>query len=85
MTFGCKIDGKAFVPKDGGGLSGLKTEYLFLGNGPGGGWFLNIVGANRALNSLPTVSIATDSLLLIEGNTYQLKKLKGVRKRSTYS
>ena len=35
MTFGCKIDGKVFVPKDGGGLSGLKTEYLFLGNGRG--------------------------------------------------
>lgn len=77
MTFGCKIDGKVFVPKDGGGLSGLKTEYLFLGNGQGGGWFLNIGAANRVDNPRKNVAIETDSLLLIEGNSYVLKKMKG--------
>lgn len=77
MTFGCKIDGKVFIPKDGGGLSGLKTEYLFLGNGPGGGWFLNIGAANRIDNPRRNIGIETDSLLLIEGNSYELKKMKG--------
>ncbi|MBK8089232.1 MAG: hypothetical protein IPK31_15550 [Chitinophagaceae bacterium] len=80
MTFGCKIDGEVFIPKDGGGLSGLKTEYLFLGNGPGGGWFLNIAAVDRSSNVLPRVAITTDSLLLVEGNTYQLVKQKGFAK-----
>ncbi|MBY0477079.1 MAG: hypothetical protein K2Q24_05500 [Chitinophagaceae bacterium] len=80
MTFGCKIDGKVFVPKGGNGYSGIITEYPFLGNGPGGGWFLNIVAANRAASNLPTVSITTDSLLLIQGTAYQLKKQKGFAK-----
>jgi hypothetical protein len=37
MTFGCKIDGKVFLPKSGNGVPGIITEYPFLGNGPGGG------------------------------------------------
>lgn len=78
MTFGCKIDGKVFIPKDGGGLSGLKTEYLFLGNGPGGGWFLNIAARDRSTTtSRPGISITTDSLLLVEGIQYELQKQKG--------
>ncbi len=43
----------------------------------GGGWYLNIVGTNRASESMPAVSITTDSLLLAEGNTYHLQKQKG--------
>ena len=37
MTFGCKVDGKVFVPKDGKGKPGLYVQYVYLGNGPGGG------------------------------------------------
>ena len=78
MTFGCKIDGKVFLPKDGGGFPGILIEYPFLGNGPGGGWFLNIAARDRSVSSSkPGVSITTDSLLLEEGNTYQLQKQKG--------
>ena len=36
MTFGCKVNGKVFVPKDGNGKPGLFVQYAFLGNGPGG-------------------------------------------------
>jgi hypothetical protein len=36
MSFGCKIDGQIFVPKDGGGRSGLRIEYANLGTDPGG-------------------------------------------------
>ena len=78
MTFGCKIDGKVFLPKGGDGYPGIIIEYPYLGNGPGGGWFLNIATRDRsASSSRPGVSITTDSLLLLEGNTYQLQIQKG--------
>ena len=79
MTFGCKVNGKVFVPKTGDGIPGLIVEYPFLGNGPGGGWFLNIAAVDRTSDFLPRVSVTTDSLFLIEG-TYQLKKEKGFAK-----
>ena len=37
MTFGCKVNGKVFVPKDGRGKPGLYVQYVNLGTGPGGG------------------------------------------------
>ena len=37
MTFGCKVNGKVFVPKDGNGRPGLYVQYVNLGPGPGGG------------------------------------------------
>jgi len=78
MTFGCKVNGKVYLPKGGDGYPGIITEYPFLGNGPGGGWFLNIATRDRSISSSrPGVSITTDSLLLIEGNTYQLQVQKG--------
>ena len=39
MTFGCKVNGKVFVPKDGRGKPGLYVQYVNLGAGPGGGGF----------------------------------------------
>ncbi len=80
MTFGCKVNGKVFVPRGGEGYPGIITEYPFLGNGSGGGWFLNIAAVDRSSDFLPRVSITTDSLFLEEGNTYQLKKEKGYAK-----
>lgn len=77
MTFGCKINGKILIPKGGNGFPGILTEYPFLGNGPGGGWFLSIIGTDRKSEGMPAVSIATDSLLLVEGNTYNLEDKKG--------
>lgn len=78
MTFGCKVNGKVFVPKSGDGFPGIITEYPFLGNGQGGGWFLNIATRDRSISSSrPGISITTDSLLLVEGNTYQLQTQKG--------
>ncbi len=37
MTFGCKINGKVFVPRDGRGKPGLYCQYVNLGSGEGGG------------------------------------------------
>lgn len=77
MTFGCKIDGKVFVPKDGRGKPGLFCQYVNLGTGSGGGWFLNVPATDWASGSLTSVNIETDSLLFIEGQTYQFKNQKG--------
>ncbi len=38
-TFGCKVNGKVFVPKDGRGRPGLYVQYVNLGSGIGGGGF----------------------------------------------
>ena len=75
MTFGCKIDGKVFVPKGSNAGPDISAQYLFLGTGPGGGWWLNLSAANR--EEAKGVYIRTDTLLLLEGNSYVLKKQKG--------
>lgn len=35
-TFGCKVNGKVFVPRDGKGKPGLYCQYVNLGEGEGG-------------------------------------------------
>ena len=75
MTFGCKINGQIFLPKDGNGRPGLYVQYVNLGNVPDGGWHLNIPAYNYSTNK--GVSIETDSLFLTEGMTYQFKTTVG--------
>jgi hypothetical protein len=75
MTFGCKVNGQIFLPKDGNGRPGLYVQYVNLGNVPDGGWHLNIPAYNYSTNK--GVSIETDSLLLVEGMTYQFKTTIG--------
>ena len=77
-TFGCKIDGKVFVPRDGRGKPGLFVQYEYLGTGVGGGWFLNIPAIDWASSALTAVNIATDSLLVTEGISYQIGRKKGM-------
>ncbi len=77
MTFGCKIDGKVFVPKGTIADPELVAHYYFLGNGAGGGWFLFITASNVVDNPHRTVLLETDSLLLTEGSSYTFKKMKG--------
>ena len=74
MTFGCKVNGKVFVPKDGRGRPGLFVQYLNLGAGPSGGWFLNIGASDWTNSDIPSMGLETDSLLVLENNTYQMKK-----------
>jgi hypothetical protein len=76
MTFGCKVNGKVFVPKDGRGKPGLFVQYVNLGTGPGGGWFLNISAINWMPSTPEGVNINTDSLIVSEGVTYSLKYRK---------
>lgn len=77
MTFGCKVNGKVFVPRSGRGKPGLYVQYVNLGTRPGGGWYLNIPATNWAQNPPQGVNIETDSLLVTEGQTYQFRNLKG--------
>ncbi len=76
MTFGCKINGQVFVPRDGRGRPGLFCQYVNLGTGPGGGWYLNISADNWLPSTPEGVTIATDSLLISEGGTYPFKYRK---------
>jgi hypothetical protein len=73
MTFGCKVNGKVFVPKDGRGQPGLFVQYVNLGAVVGGGWFLNIPATNWVPSTPEGVNIGTDSLLISEGSTYEFK------------
>ncbi len=74
MTFGCKVNGKVFVPRDGNGRPGLFVQYVNLGNVPDGGWHLNIPAYNYSTKR--GVSIETDSLFLLEGIVYEFKPQK---------
>jgi hypothetical protein len=84
MTFGCKINGQIFVPKDGRGRPGLFVEYVNLGSGPGGGWYLNIPAIDQVPANSIGVSIVTDSLLVAEGMQYQFGISKGFAKARYY-
>jgi hypothetical protein len=77
MTFGCKVNGKVFVPRDGRGQPGLFCQYVNLGEGEGGGWFLNIPAGNWQISPIESVHIETDSLLVEEGVIYDFKNQKG--------
>ena len=76
-TFGCKVNGKVFVPRDGKGKPGLFCQYVNMGEGEGGGWFLNIPANNWQNSPIESVHIETDSLLVEEGLTYDFKNQKG--------
>jgi len=72
MTFGCKVNGKVFVPKDSRGRPGLYVQYVYLGSGEGGGWFLNIPANDWTNRDVPSMRIETDSLLVLENASYSM-------------
>lgn len=76
-TFGCKIDGKVFLPRDKMGKPGLFVEYPYLGPGRGGGYYLNITAFDWQTASVDGVQLGTDSLLVEQGKTYQFKTSLG--------
>ena len=84
MTFGCKVNGKAFVPKDGRGKPGLYCQYANLGTGPGGGWYLNIPAIDQIPANSVGINIATDSLFVLEATQYQFGIGKGLAKVRYY-
>lgn len=77
MTFGCKIDGRVFVPRDEFSKTGLFAQYVNSGTGRGGGYYLNIPAIDWKANPNQGVSLTTDSLLVEEGRTYAFGTAKG--------
>lgn len=77
MTFGCKIDGRVFVPRDEFTKTGLFAQYVNLGMGKGGGYHLNIPAIDWKANPNQGISLTTDSLLVEEGRTYVFSTGKG--------
>lgn len=77
MTFGCKIDGRVFVPRTAYPNAGLDVRYDYLGTGKGGGFFLSIPATNWAATPIEAVRITTDSLLVQEGHTYPFRTSNG--------
>ena len=77
MTFGCKIDGRVFVPRNYYTNTGLYVQYVDLGRGKGSGYFLNIPATDWAAKPIEAVRISTDSLLVQEGKTYPFRTSKG--------
>lgn len=77
MTFGCKIDGRVFVPRNYYTRTCLFVQYVDLGPGKSGGYFLNIPATDWAAKPIEGVSITTDSLLVQESKTYRFQTTKG--------
>ena len=73
-TFGCLVDGVAFLP--GGNILGggnLQCNYMFVNKA----YSVVIRGTNNGKN-LKSVSVQTDSLAIVEGQSYILKtRIKG--------
>ncbi len=77
MTFGCKVNGKVFVPKASLDGPAISVNYYYTGSGQDGGWFFFLYAANRVDAPRTSIAIESDSLLLLTGNSYPLKKGKG--------
>jgi hypothetical protein len=74
-TFGCLVDGKAFLPKK--KLNPLPAQGFKLEVVHNEGWFCQIFGLRDVSEGLFEVRLHTDSLLLEEGKTYSLASGKG--------
>ena len=66
-TFGCLLDGEAFIPS--GGTNPLDCVYQFVD----GGYYFSLQGNRRDDdNNLERISLSTNAKELQEGQTYQL-------------
>ena len=77
-TFGCLVNGEAFIPK-GSMFSGPNTEcyYQYIQNSLREGYVFQVSGSDKEdPNKIPTVRINADSVVLEENFTYQLNDLR---------
>jgi len=76
-TFGCLVDGVIFSPKGGGIAPNLTCAYQYLNSQSSSGYFFQLsASASGSGRELRSISIATDSLEVREGNVYPLIKSK---------
>ena len=79
-TFGCLLDGEAFIP--GGGTNPLDCVYQFLD----GGYYFALQGNKRnENNNIILIGLATNNLEIIENNTYTLTNNSISNAFGTYS
>lgn len=73
QTFGCLLDGKAFLP--GSGTNPLDCVYQFIN----GGYYFSLQANRRDENNIPLLlGCSTLNLQIFSGQTYQLKeKIEG--------
>ncbi len=75
-TFGCLVNGQAFLPRNAAlGVSALQSNYQYLGNGVGGGYFFRLVATNGSGNNLTSLGLFTDSLPINQGGIFNLDTL----------
>jgi hypothetical protein len=83
-TFGCLINGVAFVPQNQSILQGpkLQCNYIFTD----GGYYFTILTSNKNTNGLITqIQVVTDSLTISEGQTLTLKQLSPGHASASYA
>jgi hypothetical protein len=73
-TFGCKINGRNFVPRSGNGEPGLHVRYFREISGQNEYWSLAITAGQYKFRPTETIQIGTDSLLLEAGTNYQFNR-----------
>jgi hypothetical protein len=82
-TFGCLVNGQAFVP--GGSIFSapfIQCNYIFTG----GGYNLTVAATNKENTNLyKGVIVATDSLQVVEGQTFTFNKFKSGNADASYT
>jgi hypothetical protein len=76
-TFGCKINGRNFVPRSGRGQPGLYVRYYREFSGLNEYWSLAITAGQYKDRPTETIQIGTDTLLVESGETYQFDRGQG--------
>jgi hypothetical protein len=82
-TFGCLIDGQAFVPQNRSILQGpdIQCDYIFTA----GGYYFTVVASNKNNSIIKQVNIGTDFLAIAQGQTYALKTYTSGNANASYT
>ncbi|MDP9048259.1 MAG: DUF6252 family protein [Bacteroidota bacterium] len=81
-TFGCLVNGQAFLPGGPSSASPLQCNYIYTA----GGYYFTILTTNKDNNGLiKQIQIETDSLTIVEGQTFTLKEVVGGNATAVYA
>jgi hypothetical protein len=83
-TFGCLVNGQAFVPKNQNILEGpdLQCNYIYTA----GGYHLTVAGGNKNRDgSITDIVVGTDSLAIAEGEILTLKTFVSGNAEASYT
>jgi len=83
-TFGCLVNGQAFVPKNRSILQGpdLQCNYIYTA----GGYHLTVAGGNKSSNgNITDIIVGTDSLAIAEGETLHFNTFVSGNAQASYT